>query len=57
MTFFRATGLRSPGAAEDAHPDEDEDLEPKAFAIDEIRRYVAIGEITDLKTVAGISLL
>ena len=27
MTFFRATGLRAPRADEQAHQDEDEDIE------------------------------
>ena len=57
MTFYRADGLREPTAAETAHPDEDEDIEVQAFSLAEIRRMVANGEIIDLKTVAGITLL
>jgi ADP-ribose pyrophosphatase len=57
MNFYRATGLREPTKDEEAHADEDEDIETKAFAIDEIRRLIAIGEIIDLKTVAGMAML
>ena len=57
MTFYRADGLRAPTAAETAQPDEDEDIEVQAFSLAEIRRKVATGEIIDLKTVAGITLL
>lgn len=57
MNFYRADGLREPTAAETAQPDEDEDIDVKAFSVTEIRRMVANGEIIDLKTVAGIALL
>jgi ADP-ribose pyrophosphatase len=58
MVFFRATGLRVPGASDArALPDEDEDLEPRAFALDDLQQHIASGEIADLKTVAGIALL
>jgi ADP-ribose pyrophosphatase len=57
MIFFKATALREPRADENAHADEDEDIEPKPFALDDLRRMVAIGEIVDLKTAAGLSLL
>jgi ADP-ribose pyrophosphatase len=58
MTFFRATGLRMPGPGdEEAHQDDDEDIEARAFARDELRRMIASGEVIDLKTVAGLSLI
>ena len=58
MIFFRATSLRKPGASDAAaHADEDEDIETKAFEIENIRRFIAIGEIVDLKTVAVITLI
>ena len=57
MILFKATGLRQPRAGEDAHADEDEDIEPKAFALEDLRRMIAIGEIVDLKTAAGLALL
>jgi hypothetical protein len=58
MSFFRADGLREAADGDDAaHPDEDEDIEPRAFSRDEIERMIAAGEIIDLKTVAGLALL
>jgi 8-oxo-dGTP pyrophosphatase MutT (NUDIX family) len=58
MNFFRADGLRQPSAEDEAaNPDEDEDIETQAFSRDEIRRMIAAGEIIDLKTVAGLTLL
>jgi ADP-ribose pyrophosphatase len=57
MIFYRATGLREPVKGEDAQQDEDEDIEPKPFALDELRRMIATGEIIDLKTVAGVFLM
>ena len=58
MSFFRADGLRQAAEGDDAaHQDEDEDIEPRAFPRDEIRRLIAAGEIIDLKTVAGLALL
>lgn len=57
MIFFKATGLRQPRSGEEAHADEDEDIEPKAFALEDLQRMITIGEIVDLKTVAGIFIL
>jgi ADP-ribose pyrophosphatase len=57
FVLFKATQLRTPRSDERAHVDEDEDIEAKAFALDDLRRLIAIGEIVDLKTVAGVSLL
>jgi ADP-ribose pyrophosphatase len=55
MHFYRLDGLQEPTSA--AALDEDELLEPRAFAIDELRRMVARGEITDMKTVVGVGLM
>jgi ADP-ribose pyrophosphatase len=58
MTFFKATGLRAPGPGdEEAHQDEDEDIEARSFRRDELQQMIAAGEIIDLKTVAGLSLI
>jgi ADP-ribose pyrophosphatase len=57
MHFFKATGLRAPRADEHAVPDADEDIEPRPFAVATIRQLIASGEIIDLKTVGGLSLL
>ena len=58
MTFFKATGLREPGADdEEAHQDEDEDIEARPFARDQLQQMISAGEIIDLKTIAGLSLI
>jgi ADP-ribose pyrophosphatase len=57
MHFFRADGLRQPTAEETAAPDEDEDIETRAFSVAAIRQMIATGEIIDLKTVSGLALL
>ena len=58
MIFFRATGLRVPGAGDPAaHADADEDIEPRACTLDEVQALITSGEIADLKTVAGLALL
>lgn len=58
MHYYRATGLRAAGADDEAaQPDEDEDIEPKAFSREAIRAMIASGEIIDLKTVAALALL
>ena len=55
--FFRAEGLRPPKADETARPDEDEDIETRAFSRAALQRMIAAGEIVDLKTVAGLALV
>ena len=57
MIFYRCAELAPPPPDSTAQKDEDEDIEPRTFTIDEARRLVASGEIVDLKTVAGLTLL
>jgi ADP-ribose pyrophosphatase len=58
MHFYRAAGLRPPGAGDaPAAQDDDEDIEARAFTVDAVRAMVASGEIVDLKTVAGLTLI
>jgi ADP-ribose pyrophosphatase len=57
MNFYKATGLREPRADEKAEQDEDEDIETRAFTIEQIRSMIRSGEVIDLKTVAGLALL
>jgi ADP-ribose pyrophosphatase len=58
MHFFIASGLRTPGAGdESAHQDEDEDIEARPFPLETVRTMIRSGEIVDLKTVAGVSML
>ena len=55
MLFFRVSGLSVPDEA--AALDEDEDIEPKTFTFAEAREMVRRGEITDMKTVAGLTMI
>jgi len=55
MVFYRLSGLTTP--AEAAQVDEDEDIEPKTFALRDVREMIRRGEIVDMKTVAGLTLL
>ena len=57
MIYYRCEELRAPAADSTARRDEDEELEPRTFALAEARRMVASGEIIDLKTLAGLTLL
>jgi ADP-ribose pyrophosphatase len=55
MFFFRVSGLSTP--EENAHLDEDEDIEVRVFSLKEAREMVRRGEIVDMKTVIGLSFL
>jgi ADP-ribose pyrophosphatase len=55
MLFFRLSGLTTP--AETAAADDDEDIEPKLFRLADARDMIRRGEITDMKTVAGLAML
>ena len=55
MLFFRLSGLTTPTQA--ATPDEDEDIEPRTFQLSEAREMIRRGEIVDMKTVAGLTLI
>jgi 8-oxo-dGTP pyrophosphatase MutT (NUDIX family) len=55
MTFFLLEDLRDPGRA--AAHDEDEQLEPKTFRLEELEAMARRGELEDMKTVCGLELL
>jgi ADP-ribose pyrophosphatase len=57
MNFYVATGLRPPRDDEDAHADEDEDIEAQPFSRARIAEMIASGDIIDLKTLAGMRLV
>ena len=57
MIFYRCTDLRPPAADSTAKKDEDEDLEPRTFTIAEARAMIEVGEIVDLKTIVGLTLV
>lgn len=57
MHFYRAMGLREPRAGDDdAHQDEDEDIEIRWVPLAEVRAMIRRNEIVDLKTIAGVTL-
>lgn len=55
MYFYRLDGLDAPTS--DAEMDEDEIIEPKIFALADARAMAQRGEISDMKTVVGITLM
>jgi ADP-ribose pyrophosphatase len=58
MTFFQLTHLRDRLPAEAApHQDPDEILNVKEFSLQEVRDMVKVGEICDMKTVVGVTLI
>jgi ADP-ribose pyrophosphatase len=57
MIYFRCQELEPPAPDSLARKDEDEEIEPRTFTVAEARALVATGEIVDLKTVAGLTLI
>lgn len=56
MTYYRCVDLGPPAADSTAHADEDEDIRPRTFTIQEARALAARGDIVDLKTVYGLTI-
>jgi ADP-ribose pyrophosphatase len=57
LIFYRALDLHPP-APDSAHEaDEDEDIQPKVFAVAEAKAMAARGDIVDLKTAFGLTLI
>jgi ADP-ribose diphosphatase len=57
MIYYRCEDLRPPAADSTARKDEDEEIEPRTLTLSEARALVASGEIVDLKTLAGLTLI
>ena len=57
MIFFRAAGLHAPPPDSPHRPDADEDITAHSFTVAEARAMVARGEIVDLKTAYGLTLI
>lgn len=55
MIFFRVSGLAE--ATEPAAVDEDESIEARTFTLREARDMVKRGEIIDMKTVVGLTMI
>ena len=57
LIFYRVSNLRPPPPDSSHRPDADEDIESMAVTLDEARAMVERGEIIDLKTAYGLSLV
>jgi ADP-ribose pyrophosphatase len=57
MIFYRCSELRAPAPDSTVTKDEDEDLEPRLYTVAEARALVTAGDIVDLKTVVGLTLI
>ena len=49
--------LEPPAPDSQARKDEDEEIEPRTFTVAEAQSLIASGEIVDLKTVAGLTMI
>jgi len=57
LIFYRVSDLQKPPADSTRRPDEDEDIHSRTVTTDEARTMVDRGEIIDLKTAYGLTLL
>ena len=57
MIYYRCEDLRPPAPDSTARKDDDEEIEPRTFTLTEARELVQSGEIVDLKTIAGLTLI
>jgi ADP-ribose pyrophosphatase len=57
LIFFRVSGLEPPPLDSPHKPDEDEEIHVQAFTVADAQALVSRGEIVDLKTAYGLSLL
>jgi ADP-ribose pyrophosphatase len=57
LIYFRVSDLRPPAPDSPHAPDEDEDIHPQVFSIAEAKAMLARGDIIDLKTAFGLTLL
>jgi hypothetical protein len=55
MMFFRMSGLTTPSTP--AERDEDELIEAQVFSLSDAREMVRRGEIIDMKTALGLTLV
>jgi ADP-ribose pyrophosphatase len=57
MIFFKVSELRPPPDDSPHRPDEDEDIQARAVTIEEAKAMAARGEIVDLKSAYGLTLI
>jgi ADP-ribose pyrophosphatase len=57
LIFFRVSDFGTPPSGARRPADDDEDIEPQAFSVEELRNMVHTGIIVDLKTAYGLTLI
>jgi ADP-ribose pyrophosphatase len=57
LIFFRVSDLRTPPADSPLKPDDDEQIRVEVFSIADAKSMVARGDIVDLKTAYGLTLI
>lgn len=57
MAFFLCTDLRAPAPDSTVTQDDDENIEPRTFSLDEAREMLARGDIVDMKTAVGLEMI
>jgi ADP-ribose pyrophosphatase len=57
LIFYRVSDLRPPPPDSPHHADEDELIQPQTFAVAEARAMAARGDIVDLKSAYGLTLI
>ncbi len=57
LIFYKVSQLAPPPADSPYHADDDEDIEVKAVSVEDAKRMVERGEIQDLKTAYGLTLI
>jgi ADP-ribose pyrophosphatase len=57
LIFFRASELTAPPPGSQHQPDEDEFIQVQSYSIEEARAMVRRGDIVDLKTAYGLTLV
>jgi ADP-ribose pyrophosphatase len=57
LVFFRVSRLQPPAPGSTRKADDDEDIRAEAFTVEEARAMLARGEIVDLKTAFGLTLI
>jgi ADP-ribose pyrophosphatase len=56
LIFFRVSDLQPPPPDSPHRPDDDENIQTRSYAVEEVSAMVARGEIVDLKTAYGVTL-
>ena len=57
LIFYRALDLRPPAPDSPHKPDDDEDIQSQVFSVAEAKAMAARGEIVDLKSAFGLTLI